>query len=43
MLEDNVVSFKHDKIALGDAVGQLIQENKGLSIHLESLERDIYI
>lgn len=41
MLEKCVIGLKHDKLALGVTIGQLKQENEGLSIRLESLEKDL--
>lgn len=42
MLEDNSINLERDKLALGAAVGRLKQHNEGLSIQLDSLERDMY-
>ncbi|CAH1426458.1 unnamed protein product [Lactuca virosa] len=42
-LEDYVSSLERDKISLGATISQLKQENEGLSIQLEILERDLLV
>ncbi|CAH1416079.1 unnamed protein product [Lactuca virosa] len=41
MSEDNVMGLERNKLSLGAAIIQLKQENEGLSIQLEILERDL--